>query len=154
MHFRALVDASLIVNASHSAMAYLSILAGHTKVDEALTNDNVYQYVKSYMDMATSTVPDVPGIDVEEYKKILRFRFSNLSDDLSRLAQDGSKKMIGFILPSLEIKLQNNESTEQIASVIASWICYLNEMDENDIDDPRKNEYDRDAHFRISEIFV
>ena len=129
-----------LLNASHSAMAYLSILAGHTKVDEALTNDNVYQYVKSYMDMATSTVPDVPGIDVEEYKKILRFRFSNLSDDLSRLAQDGSKKMIGFILPSLEIKLQNNESTEQIASVIASWICYLNEMDENDIDDPRKNE--------------
>ena len=38
-----------LLNASHSAMAYLSILAGHTKVDEALTNDNVYQYVKSYI---------------------------------------------------------------------------------------------------------
>ena len=64
------------------------------------------------MDMATSTVPRVPGIDLEEYKSVLRFRFSNLSDDLSRLAQDGSKKMVGFVLPSLEIRLEKKQSTE------------------------------------------
>ena len=38
------------------------------------------------------------------------------------------------------VNTSQHESTEQIASVIASWIYYLNEMDENDIDDPRKNE--------------
>merc|ERR1711991_129444 len=128
-----------LLNASHTAMAYVSILAGHEKVDQSMGDERVYEFVKSYMDMATSTIPDVPGIDLEEYKKTLRFRFLNLSDDLSRLAQDGSKKMIGFVLPSLIIKLQRGEPIDQIAGVVASWVCYLNRF-EDAVDDPRKSE--------------
>ena len=128
-----------LLNASHTAMAYVSILAGHEKVDQSMGDEDVYNFVKTYMDMATSTVPDVPGVDLEEYKETLRYRFCNLSDDLSRLAQDGSKKMIGFVLPSLVIKLENGESTEQIAGVVASWICYLNQFPDL-VDDPRSAE--------------
>ena len=73
-------------------MAYVSILVGHEKVDQSMGDEDVYNFVKTYMDMATSTVPDVPGVDLEEYKETLMFKFCNLSNDLSRLAQDGSKK--------------------------------------------------------------
>ena len=128
-----------LLNASHTAMAYVSILAGLEKVDDSMCDESVYGYVKSYMDMATSTVPRVPGIDLEEYKSVLRFRFLNLSDDLSRLAQDGSKKMVGFVLPSLEIRLEKKQSTEIIATVVASWVHYLVKH-ANDVDDPRKDE--------------
>ena len=128
-----------LLNASHTAMAYVSILAGLEKVDDSMGDESVYGYVKSYMDMATSTVPRVPGIDLEEYKSVLRFRFSNLSDDLSRLAQDGSKKMVGFVLPSLEIRLEKQQSTEIIATVVASWVHYLTKH-ANVVDDPRKDE--------------
>ena len=128
-----------LLNASHTAMAYLSILAGHTKVNESMRRENVFQYVKSYMDMATATVPHVQGVCVEEYKNTLQSRFCNLSDDLSRLAQDGSKKMVGFVLPSLKIQLASGNSTEQIASVVASWIYYLHCMP-NEVDDPRRDE--------------
>ena len=128
-----------LLNASHTAMSYVSILAGLEKVDDSMADESVYGYVKSYMDMATSTVPEVPGIDLEEYKSVLRFRFSNLSDDLSRLVQDGSKKMVGFVLPSLEIRLEKQQSTEIIATVVASWVHYLTKH-ANDIDDPRKDE--------------
>ena len=47
--------------------------------------------------------------------------------------------MIGFVLPSLVTNLENGESTEQIAGVVASWICYLNQFPDL-VDDPRSAE--------------
>ena len=43
-------------------------------------------FVAAYMEEVTSTVPDVPGVDLTEYKAKLVDRFSNrqLSDQVSR----------------------------------------------------------------------
>ena len=90
-----------LLNGSHTAMAYMSRLAGLTNVDEAMKDSDIERFVSSYMDDATCSVPQVPGIDLEEYKRSLKSRFSNkaISDLLERLCQDGSKKMVGFVLP-------------------------------------------------------
>ena len=90
-----------LLNGSHTAMAYMSRLAGLTHVDEAMKDSDIERFVSSYMDDATCSVPQVPGIDLEEYKRSLKSRFSNkaISDLLERLCQDGSKKMVGFVLP-------------------------------------------------------
>ena len=53
-----------LLNGSHTAMAYMSRLAGLTNVDEAMKDSDIERFVSSYMDDATCSVPQVPGIDL------------------------------------------------------------------------------------------
>ena len=52
----------------------------------------VRSHVEAYMAEVTPSVPNVPGIDLVEYKETLIERFSNtaLPDTVHRLAEDGS----------------------------------------------------------------
>ena len=146
-----------LLNGSHTAMAYISRLAGLTNVDEAMLDSDIERFVSSYMDDATCSVPMVPGIDLEEYKQSLKSRFSNkaISDLLERLCQDGSKKMIGFVLPVLQYKFNldvqdKNSDTLRIEDVVASWVCYLAERDITQVDDPMAESLCREARLAVA----
>ena len=79
-------------------MAYMSRLAGLTNVDEAMKDSDIERFVSSYMDDATCSVPQVPGIDLEEYKRSLKSRFSNkaISDLLSVFVRTVQRKWSGL----------------------------------------------------------
>ena len=146
-----------LLNGSHTAMAYMSRLAGLSKVDEAMKDSDIARFVSCYMDDTTCSVPLVPGIDLEEYKQSLKSRFSNeaISDLLERLCQDGSKKFVGFVLPVLKYKfdldVQDKMSdTSRIEDVVASWICYLAERNSDQVDDPMSESLCRDARLAVS----
>jgi len=141
-----------LLNGSHSALAYLSYLAGHRRVHEAMQDDEVFHFIKNYMDVITPTVPEVPGVDLNAYKAILCERFSNpnVSDQVSRLAEDGSKKMQGFIRGATEELLLKGHDTKHVAGAVAGWISYCRAVDlennEIEVVDPRADELKEAAH--------
>ena len=57
-----------LLNGSHTALAYISTLAGHSTVDAAMADPSVLGFVKAYMASVTHTVPAVPGVDLDNYK--------------------------------------------------------------------------------------
>lgn len=134
-----------LLNGSHSALAYLSYLMGYRKVDQAMADPLIKKFVRSYMDHdITPTVPEVPGINLDEYKAKLIERFSNsaISDQVQRLAEDGSKKIPNAILPCIESQLEIGGSTKFAVLALAAWFRYLTAVDEDqnpiEIQDPLK----------------
>lgn len=123
-----------LLNGSHSALSYLSYLMGYREVDAAMADPLICDFVRRYMDEnVTPCVPEVPGVDVEEYKSILIQRFSNpaISDKIQRLAMDGSEKIPNAIVPPIAYQLQQNESLDYLAFALAAWYRYLRAVDES-----------------------
>jgi mannitol 2-dehydrogenase len=122
-----------LLNGSHSALSYISYLMGHRNVDKAMADPLVCKFVEHYMNEdITPTLPSVPGIDLVSYKKKLIERFSNpsISDQVSRLAEDGSQKIRNAIVPPLEYQLENDGSIKNMAFALAAWWRYLVAIDE------------------------
>lgn len=122
-----------LLNGSHSALAYLSYLMGHREVDKAMADPLIRKFVRAYMDQdITPTVPDVPGIDIEAYKDKLIERFSNpaISDQVQRLAEDGSQKIPNAILPCVVHQLEQGGSIKFAILALAGWFRYLTSTDE------------------------
>ncbi len=122
-----------LLNGSHSALSYISYLLGHREVDKAMADPLVAKFVRAYMDdCITPSIPEVPGINLDEYKDKLISRFSNpsISDQVQRLAEDGSQKIRNAMIPPLEFQLDNNASIKWIALALAAWFRYLSGVDE------------------------
>lgn len=132
-----------LLNGSHSALSYLSYLAGHRRVDLAMADPLIRKFVRRYMDEGvTPAVPPVPGIDLKAYKDKLIERFSNpaIGDQVQRLAEDGSQKIPNAILPCIRHQLQSDGPVDMLALALAGWFRYLTGVDEKtqkiDINDP------------------
>ena len=122
-----------LLNGSHSALSYVSYLLGHREVDKAMADPLVSKFVRCYMDECiTPSVPNVPGIDLDQYKDKLISRFANpsISDQVQRLAEDGSQKIRNAMVPPLEYQLEHNASIKWIALALAGWFRYLSGTDE------------------------
>lgn len=133
-----------LLNGSHSALSYVSYLMGHRDVDKAVTDPLVNAFIKAYMDHdITPTLPDLPGIDLDAYKATLLRRFANASirDQVLRLAEDGSQKIVNAIIPCIEYQLKNQGSFRYAAFAIAAWFRFLLGHDESlnpiPVKDPR-----------------
>lgn len=121
-----------LLNGSHSALSYLSYLKGYREVDKAMSDPLIRNFVRSYMDQdITPSVPNVPGIDLDEYKDKLIERFSNpaISDQVQRLAEDGSQKIPNAILPCIVHQLETGGSTKFAVLALAGWFRYLTAVD-------------------------
>src|SRR6185437_5554932 len=59
-----------LLNGSHLAVAALGRLAGYTYIHEAMADQLIARMMTALMDRETGpTLPDVPGIDLAEYKR-------------------------------------------------------------------------------------
>lgn len=117
-----------LLNASHQAMCYIGILLGYSTTDEAMADAHIAGLVRALMDVeVTPLLPDVPGIDLGQYKKTLIDRFANpaIKDQLSRIAVDGSARIPKFILPSIVEQLNRGGPIRILSFVVASWFRYL-----------------------------
>ena len=136
-----------LLNGSHSALSYPAYLMGYREVDAAMGDPAIRTFVQRYMDVdITPTVPPVPGIDLAAYKQTLVERFSNpaISDQVQRLAMDGSAKARNAWVPPLEHQLSTGGSIKWLAFAIAAWYRYLYGTDEAgapiEIADPMRDE--------------
>ena len=137
-----------ILNAGHSNAVYLAALVGHTYIHEIMADASLARFLQRFFDdEATPSLPPVPGIDVEDYKRVVAQRFANpeVRDQVARVCQDGTSKFPKFLVPTIESQLDQGGQVKLSALAMAAWCQYLLGRDDagNEIEvagDPRLDE--------------
>jgi mannitol 2-dehydrogenase len=122
-----------LLNAGHSCMAYLSALLGITTVDKAMAHPSIDEYLARFLhDEAKPVLPDVAGIDIDDYISTLVERFRNpaIGDQIARLCLDGSAKFPKFLLPTVRAQIAAGNNASLSALALAGWCQYLLGVDE------------------------
>jgi len=122
-----------LLNGAHTALSFPSLLSGFVFVDDAMKDENIIKFVRSYMNEVKVTLSPIEDVDYDNYIDQLIIRFANpaTKDRILRLSEDTSSKFLNFIINPLMIKLRNNEDVSMISIVLASWIIYLYKSVEN-----------------------
>jgi mannitol 2-dehydrogenase len=134
-----------ILNAGHSTTTYMAALVGHVYIHEIMQDPLLARFMQRFHDdEVTPSLPPVPGIDVEEYKRVVAERFANpeVRDQVARVCLDGSSKFPKFLIPTIESQLEQGGPVKLSALALAGWCQYLLAKDEQGRDialsaDPR-----------------
>ncbi len=135
-----------LLNASHSALAYLGYLAGRETVAEAMADPGLAAFAARVMDDATPTLALPPGTDVAGYKRSLLERFRNpaLRHRTWQIAMDGTQKLPQRILATIADRLAAGLPIDAHAMVVAGWMRFAAGVDEAgrpiDVRDPKAAE--------------
>jgi fructuronate reductase len=132
-----------LLNASHSAMAYLGYLSGHETIAD-VTADPVFRaFVRQMMDEEVTPVLQLPAeVDVEAYKRSLIARFANkaIRHRTWQIAMDGSQKLPPRLLSTIRDRLIRGVPFPRLALAVAGWMRYVTGVDERgkpiDVRDP------------------
>jgi len=122
-----------LLNVGHQAMAYFGRLCGHELVHEAARDPLFRAFLLGYMDEeATPTLPPVPGVDLDDYKRTLIERFSNpeVRDTIARLCAESSDRIPKWLVPVIRSQLATGGEIRRSAAVVASWARYAEGIDE------------------------
>jgi fructuronate reductase len=132
-----------LVNGSHSAIAYLGMLAGWTTVDEAMAQPPLRRFVEALMrEEMLPTVGALPGLDAQAHVQRLLARFDNpaLAHRLAQIAMDGTQKLPQRWVAPLRERLAAGAPVERLALCVAAWCTWLRGHDEagtpHALDDP------------------
>ena len=136
-----------MVNGSHSAIAYLGVMAGWATVDRAIGEPALRRFVEALMrEEIEPTLAGRAGIledaDLAAYRARLIERFANpaLAHRTRQIAMDGSQKIPQRWLATVRDRLARDESIERLALAVAAWLHFLRGIDEAGqrypIDDP------------------
>jgi mannitol 2-dehydrogenase len=122
-----------LLNASHQALCYLGYLAGYRYAHEVCQDKLFVDFLLGYMDdEGTPTLPPVPGVDLDRYKRQLIERFANpeVRDTLARLCAESSDRIPKWLLPVVREQLAAGRGISRAALVVASWARYAEGVDE------------------------
>lgn len=135
-----------LLNASHQALCYPGRLAGLQYAHEVCTDPLYVAYLMAYMEQeATPTLQDVPGIDLDDYRRTLIERFANpqVRDTLARLCAESSDRIPKWVVPVIQDNLAAGRAVDLSAAIVASWARYAQGVDEAGADieivDPRRD---------------
>lgn len=123
-----------LLNATHQCMAYFGYLAGYHYTHEAAADELIAELLRRYMDEeATPTLPPVPGVDLQDYKRSLleRYRNPQIRDTLARLCAESSDRIPKFLLPVIRQRLTAGARAPLACAVVASWARYDEGVDES-----------------------
>ncbi|NLD54494.1 MAG: mannitol dehydrogenase family protein [Burkholderiaceae bacterium] len=135
-----------LLNAAHSALAWLAVPAGIETVERAVSEPGLRRFVERlWQDEA------IPGLDAEHpeigqeapgycHDLLLRFANPGLAHRTAQIAMDGSQKLPLRILPSIRRNLAEGLPIDRLALVVAAWVRYLHGIGERGedhaVDDP------------------
>jgi mannitol 2-dehydrogenase len=122
-----------LLNASHQALCYFGYLAGYRLVHEVSQDPLFADFLLAYMDReGTPTLPPVPGVDLDHYKRQLIERFSNaqVRDTVARLCAESSDRITKWLLPVVRHNLATGGQIHRSAAVVAAWARYAEGVDE------------------------
>jgi mannitol 2-dehydrogenase len=117
-----------MLNATHSAMAYLMAIEGVVFVDEAIAIPEVRQYLERFLAQeAIPTLTEIPGHPAAEYGRTVLARYANtgVRDQIARLCIDGTAKFPSFLVPTIERQLELDGPVDCAALALAGWARYL-----------------------------
>lgn len=114
-----------ILNAGHSALAYLGGLAGHETIAEAVTDPPLGQAVRRMLTedvLPVLTAPD--GLDLERYAATVLGRFANpaLRHRTAQVGSDGSQKLPFRLLGTVRERLAAGREPRWAVLAIAAWL--------------------------------
>ena len=114
-----------VLNAAHSALAYLGLARGHALVREAAADPDIARFLEQLV--ATEIAPALPGLDVASYWKKTVQRFVNpmLDHRLAQIALDGATKLSERYSPLMIANLKAGRPYARMASVYAAWLSYM-----------------------------
>ena len=122
-----------LLNASHQAMAYLGYLSGYRYAHEVCQDALFADFLLGYMEREGSpTLPPVPGVDLNAYRRELVERFANpeVRDTLARLCAESSDRIPKWLVPVIRANLASGGEVDRSALVVASWARYAEGVDE------------------------
>jgi fructuronate reductase len=132
-----------LLNATHSAFAYLGFLAGHEYIYQVAAQPDFVRYMRRFMSEEVTPTLHVPhGIDLPAYREALVTRYANpaLPHRTQQIAMDGSQKLPQRILATVRDNLAANRPVELAALAVAGWMRYVHGEDEQgrpiDVADP------------------
>lgn len=121
-----------LLNASHSALAYLGYLAGYETIASAMTDIRFAALARQIMEDAAPTLTMPEGTDVAAYGASLLQRFSNpaLHHRTWQIAMDGSQKLPQRLLATMADRLRLGLPIDTHALAVAGWMRYVTGNDE------------------------
>src|SRR5438128_1036081 len=131
-----------LLNASHSALAYLGYLAGHETIAATMTDDRFATFARGVMEESAPTLSMPAGTDLAGYSAALLQRFANpaLHHRTWQIAMDGSQKLPQRLLGTMQDRLRLGLPIDTHALAVAGWMRYVTARDENgrtiDVRDP------------------
>ncbi|MBU6483358.1 MAG: mannitol dehydrogenase family protein [Betaproteobacteria bacterium] len=123
-----------LLNASHSAFAYLGFLAGHEYIYQVAAQPDFIALMRRYTAVEVSPTLKIPaGVDVAAYCEALERRFANpaLPHRTTQIAMDGSQKLPQRILATVRANLAAGRPVELAALAVAGWMRYVRGDDEH-----------------------
>jgi fructuronate reductase len=121
------------VNGAHSALAYLSVMAGWATVDQAMAQPALRAYLAALMrDEIVPTLPALPGLDLAQYQARLLQRYENpaLKHQTRQIAMDGSQKLPQRLLDTVRARLAADLPIPGLALAVAGWLHFLRGVDQ------------------------
>lgn len=125
-----------LLNAAHSAIAYIGLLAGHETVADVMDDTTLCAFVQRLMRHELVPALDVPAdFDVDDYRESLLQRFANpyLRHRCAQIAMDGTEKLRQRWLPTL----RSLPPDSLLLRALAAWCAYVL-YTRSEIDDPRR----------------
>jgi fructuronate reductase len=116
-----------MLNAAHSAIAYLGLLAGDATVADAVRNPGLAAFVRGLMRDAAQTLSVPPGMDAAGYGQALMARFANpaLRHLTAQIAMDGSQKLPPRLLDAMRDRLDQGLPVARHAMAVAAWMQHV-----------------------------
>jgi fructuronate reductase len=117
-----------LLNATHSALAYLGLLAGYEHVHQAIADPALAGFIQRLMDTEIAPAIRWPaGMDPARYKASILKRFANsaIPYRTDQVAADGSQKLPQRIYPTIEQRLRDRASISGLCLVVAGWLRCL-----------------------------
>jgi len=122
-----------LLNASHSAFAYLGYLAGCEYIYQVAARPEFATYMRDLMvEEVTPTLKLPGGVDIAAYRAALLERFRNpaLPHRTQQIAMDGSQKLPQRLLGTVRDNLATGRSIALAALAVAGWMRYAAGVDE------------------------
>ena len=99
-----------LINASHSAIAYLGCLAGFAYVFEVMAEPDFVTFVRGMMAEAAPTLHVPSDIDAYQAAVIARFANPSLAHRTGQIAMDGSQKLPQRLLGTIRDRLSRRRA--------------------------------------------
>lgn len=128
-----------VLNATHSALAYVTPPGGHRYVREAIADTGLSTFLD---EMVTREIqPAFPSLRVVDYWSQTKRRFANpsIQHALSQIAEDGSAKLAQRIFPVLIANARAGRPTRCLATVVRAWLEHARHA----VKDPKSEQLDR-----------
>jgi fructuronate reductase len=132
-----------MLNASHSALAYLGYLAGYETISDVVGDEVFARYCTClWRDEVLATLQGIDPPLLERYAATLAERYANPSirHRTWQIAMDGSLKLPVRIVPTMSARSAAGLSSPCLALAVAGWMRYVGGIDERgrdiDVRDP------------------